>query len=85
MRFALFTTNLAGGGAEKALAKIGSGLAGRGHEVDFIVCEDAETPCRQTRAARRLPLHALTARRPRLAGQAAPGLEAATAAGIAPP
>ncbi len=41
MRFALFTTNLAGGGAEKALAKIGSGLAERGHEVDFIVCEDA--------------------------------------------
>jgi glycosyltransferase involved in cell wall biosynthesis len=41
MRFALFTTNLAGGGAEKALAKIASGLAGHGHEVDFIVCEDA--------------------------------------------
>ena len=41
MKFALFTTNLAGGGAEKALAKIGSGLAARGHEVDFIVCEDA--------------------------------------------
>ena len=41
MRFVLFTTNLAGGGAEKALAKIGSGLAARGHEVDFIVCEDS--------------------------------------------
>ena len=41
MKFALFTTNLAGGGAEKALAKIGSGLAQRGHEVEFIVCEDA--------------------------------------------
>jgi glycosyltransferase involved in cell wall biosynthesis len=41
MRFTLFTTNLAGGGAEKALAKIGAGLAGRGHEVDFVVCEDA--------------------------------------------
>ena len=41
MRFALFTTSLAGGGAEKALAKIGSGLAERGHEVEFIVCEDA--------------------------------------------
>ncbi|MDZ4255432.1 MAG: glycosyltransferase, partial [Sulfuritalea sp.] len=26
---------------EKALAKIGSGLAARGQEVDFIVCEDA--------------------------------------------
>jgi glycosyltransferase involved in cell wall biosynthesis len=41
MRIALFTTNLAGGGAEKALANIAAGLAGRGHEVDFIVCEDA--------------------------------------------
>jgi glycosyltransferase involved in cell wall biosynthesis len=41
MRFVLFTTNLAGGGAEKALAKIGTGLAERGHEVDFVVCEDA--------------------------------------------
>jgi glycosyltransferase involved in cell wall biosynthesis len=41
MKFALFTTNLAGGGAEKALAKIAGGLVGRGHEVDFIVCEDA--------------------------------------------
>ena len=40
MKFALFTTNLAGGGAEKALAKIAGGLAARGHEVDFIVCED---------------------------------------------
>ncbi len=40
MKFALFTTNLSGGGAEKALGKIGSGLASRGHEVDFIVCED---------------------------------------------
>ncbi|OHC61900.1 MAG: hypothetical protein A3H93_06905 [Rhodocyclales bacterium RIFCSPLOWO2_02_FULL_63_24] len=41
MKFALFTTNLAGGGAEKALAKIAGGLAARGHEVNFIVCEDA--------------------------------------------
>ncbi|MCX7166050.1 MAG: glycosyltransferase [Rhodocyclales bacterium] len=41
MKFALLTTNLAGGGAEKALAKIASGLSARGHEVDFIVCEDA--------------------------------------------
>ncbi len=40
MKFALFTTNLAAGGAEKALAKIGTGLAARGHEVDFIVCEN---------------------------------------------
>jgi glycosyltransferase involved in cell wall biosynthesis len=40
MRFVLLTTNLAGGGAEKALAKIGAGLAARGHEVDFLVCEE---------------------------------------------
>ncbi len=40
MKFTLLTTNLAGGGAEKALAKIASGLAARGHEVDFVVCED---------------------------------------------
>lgn len=41
MKFALLTTNLVGGGAEKALAKIGAGLAARGHEVDFVVCENA--------------------------------------------
>ena len=40
MNLGLFTTNLAGGGAEKALAKIGSGLAARGQEVDFVVCEN---------------------------------------------
>lgn len=40
MNLVLFTTNLAGGGAEKALAKIGSGLAARGHNIDFVVCED---------------------------------------------
>lgn len=58
MKFALFTTNLAGGGAEKALAKIAGGLAARGHEVDFIVCEDAgntlpPTECRLHTLARR--------------------------------
>jgi glycosyltransferase involved in cell wall biosynthesis len=44
MNFVLFTTNLAGGGAEKALAKIASGMAGRGHEVHFIVCEEGGNP-----------------------------------------
>jgi glycosyltransferase involved in cell wall biosynthesis len=39
MRFVLFTTNLSGGGAEKALANIASGLVRRGHVVDFIVGE----------------------------------------------
>ncbi len=58
MKFALFTTNLAGGGAEKALMKIGMGLAARGHEVGFIVCEDqgAYPPPAGCR------FHALTAR-----------------------
>lgn len=51
MRIALLTTDLSGGGAEKALAKIAEGLAQRGHQVDFIVCEDsgshlAPTGCR---------------------------------------
>ncbi len=41
MRFVLLTTNLSGGGAEKALVKIGSGLATRGHDIDFVVCENA--------------------------------------------
>lgn len=43
LRIVLFTTNLAGGGAEKALTKIGSGLAGRRHTVEIVVCEDAGT------------------------------------------
>ncbi|MCF8175093.1 MAG: glycosyltransferase [Burkholderiaceae bacterium] len=58
MKFALFTTNLAGGGAEKALAKIAGGLAARGHEVDFIVCEDAG----QHAAPADCRFHALSAR-----------------------
>ena len=41
MKIALLTTDLSGGGAEKALAKIAEGLARRGHQVDFIVCEDS--------------------------------------------
>jgi glycosyltransferase involved in cell wall biosynthesis len=58
MKFALFTTNLAGGGAEKALAKIAGGLAARGHAVEFLVCEDAGTyppppGCRLTALAAR--------------------------------
>ncbi len=40
MKFALLTTNLTGGGAEKALANIARGLAARGHDVSFIVCDD---------------------------------------------
>lgn len=40
MRFALVVTNLAGGGAEKALLKIAALLAERGHGVELILLED---------------------------------------------
>jgi glycosyltransferase involved in cell wall biosynthesis len=62
MKFALFTTNLAGGGAEKALAKIASGLAARGHEVDFIVCEDAGSHAGKYAPPAGCRFHALSAR-----------------------
>ncbi|MDK9701967.1 MAG: glycosyltransferase [Sulfuritalea sp.] len=62
MRFALFTTNLAGGGAEKALAKIASGLAARGHEVDFIVCETAGSPAGRYAPPAGCRFHAMAAR-----------------------
>ncbi|MCK9380428.1 MAG: glycosyltransferase [Sulfuritalea sp.] len=62
MKFALFTTNLAGGGAEKALAKIGSGLAARGHEVDFIVAENAGNPGGSYAPPAGCAFHALAAR-----------------------
>ncbi|MDP1735619.1 MAG: glycosyltransferase [Sulfuritalea sp.] len=62
MKFALFTTNLAGGGAEKALAKIGSGLAARGHEVDFIVCESAGDHAGKYAPPAGCGFHALSAR-----------------------
>jgi glycosyltransferase involved in cell wall biosynthesis len=62
MKFALFTTNLAGGGAEKALAKIASGLVGRGHEVDFIVCEDAGRHAGNYAPPAGCGFHALSAR-----------------------
>ncbi|BAO31300.1 glycosyltransferase [Sulfuritalea hydrogenivorans] len=62
MKFALLTTNLAGGGAEKALAKIGSGLAARGHDVDFIVCEDAGLHAANYAPPAGCSFHALSAR-----------------------
>jgi glycosyltransferase involved in cell wall biosynthesis len=40
MRFAFVTTNLAGGGAEKALLKIASALIARRHEADIWLLED---------------------------------------------
>ncbi len=39
MKFAFIVTNLAGGGAEKAVLKLGSALAGRGHEVHLVLLE----------------------------------------------
>lgn len=40
MRFAFVLTNLAGGGAEKAVLKLSSGLSGKGHEVEIVLLED---------------------------------------------
>jgi glycosyltransferase involved in cell wall biosynthesis len=40
MRFAFVITNLAGGGAEKAILKLVVGLAGRGHDAEIILLED---------------------------------------------
>lgn len=58
MNFAFIVTNLAGGGAEKALLKLGSQLAGRGHEVHLVLLEDhVEHP-----APADIRLHALTRR-----------------------
>lgn len=39
-KFAFVVTNLAGGGAEKAVLKICALLAGRGHEVHLVLLED---------------------------------------------
>lgn len=62
LRLVLFATNLAGGGAEKALAKIGSGLAARGHAVDFIVCEDTGNDAANYSPPAGCSFHALAAR-----------------------
>ena len=40
MNFALIITNLAGGGAEKAILKLAAGLVGRGHKVEVVLLED---------------------------------------------
>lgn len=41
MNFALIVTNLAGGGAERAMLNVATLLAGRGHGVDLILLERA--------------------------------------------
>jgi len=40
VRYGFVLTNLAGGGAEKAVLNIGAALAARGHRVDVILLED---------------------------------------------
>lgn len=40
MRIAFVVTNLAGGGAEKAVLKLAAGLAGRGHATEVVLLED---------------------------------------------
>ncbi|MGD9787009.1 MAG: glycosyltransferase [Sulfuricellaceae bacterium] len=40
MKLALITTNLRGGGAEKALVKLAALMAGRGHEVHLVLLEN---------------------------------------------
>ena len=40
MRFVFVVTNLAGGGAEKAIVKLAAGLADKGHEVELALLED---------------------------------------------
>ena len=39
MKFAFVVTNLAGGGAEKVVLKLGAGLAARGHDVHLVLLE----------------------------------------------
>jgi glycosyltransferase involved in cell wall biosynthesis len=40
MRFVFVVTNLAGGGAEKAIVKLAAGLADKGHDVELALLED---------------------------------------------
>lgn len=43
MRIGFIVTNLAGGGAEKAVINIAAGLAGRGHRTDIVALEHVVT------------------------------------------
>ncbi|HZV53742.1 MAG TPA: glycosyltransferase [Rhodocyclaceae bacterium] len=40
MRFVFVVTNLAGGGAEKAVVKLTAGLAAKGHDVEIVLLEN---------------------------------------------
>lgn len=56
MKFALITTNLAGGGAEKALLKLAVALRRRGHEVHLVLLEHLIAHA----VPADVPVHALT-------------------------
>ena len=56
MKYAFIVTNITGGGAEKAILKICSGLAQRGHDVNLVLLEHIVT--HDVPAG--IPVHALT-------------------------
>lgn len=58
MRFCFIVTNLTGGGAEKAILKIASGLEDRGHRVDVVLLENTV----EHRPAPGVALHVLSRR-----------------------
>jgi glycosyltransferase involved in cell wall biosynthesis len=58
VKFAFIVTNLAGGGAEKAVLKLGPELARRGHEVHLVLLEDHV----EHAVPAEIHLHALTRR-----------------------
>ena len=62
MMFALVLSNLAGGGAERSMLRLGSGLRGRGHQVRIIVL-DAKV---QHEVPPGLEVHVVNARHGRL-------------------
>src|SRR5438094_3549322 len=62
VKFAFIVTNLAGGGAEKTVLKLGSALAGRGHEVHLVLLEHHV----EHAVPAGIRLHALTSRGRRL-------------------
>ena len=62
MMFALVLSNLAGGGAERSMLRLGSGLRGRGHDVRLIVLD----PKVQHEVPPGLELHVVKARHGRL-------------------
>lgn len=56
MKYAFITTNLAGGGAEKAILKLAAALQRRGHEVHLVLLEHLVAHA----VPQGVPMHALT-------------------------